>query len=383
VSRPLTIALVTSLPGWGGGEKWFLEAARALAARGHAVHVVGQPEGEIVRRARGAGLPAHGVRMHGILDPRTLWTLGRLLRRLGVQVAVTNQAREIRLVGLSQLGRRGFRLVARRGSPDPIKDNWHFRLVYTHLVDRLLINCRALVPRVCDTAPWFDRGKVTVLPNGVDAAALAAAAAPDRLRRELALPAGGLVIAMVGEVGPRKDQRTLLRALAVWRRRGRPGARGRPVTLLLAGEGDALPRLRRETRELGLDAMVRWLGFRRDAADVLAAADVVALPSREEGFPNTLLEAMALGRAVVATPVDGIPELVIDGETGLLVPVGDPERLAAALARLLGDDALRRRLGEAGRERVRREFDQAAMMDRLERLLHGLVDGAPAAPPPA
>ncbi len=371
----VSLALVTSLPGWGGGEKWFLAAARAMADRGHRVCVVGQPDGEIVRRARDAGLRAYGVRMRGILDPRTLWALGRLLRREGIQVAVVNQAREIRLVGLSQLGRRGFRLVARRGSPDPIKDNWHFRLVYRHLVDRLIVNCEALVPRVCGDAPWFDRGRLVVLPNGIDAEALAATARPGRIRAELGIPSADLVVAMVGEVGERKDQRTLLHALALWRRRGRPGARGRQVVVLLAGEGEALPALRRETRELGLDDMVRWLGFRRDAVDLMADSDLVVLPTREEGFPNTLLEAMALGRPVLTTPVDGIPELVRDGETGLLVPPRDPAALADGLARLLGDDDLRRRLGEAGLRRVRDHFSEREMMDRFERLIVELADG--------
>jgi len=365
-----SIAFVTSLPAWGGGEKWFLDAARAMASRGHRVLVVGQPGGEIVRRARAAGLDARGVAMAGILDPRTLWTLGRLLRRERIRVAVANQAREIRLVGLSQLGRAGFRLVVRRGSPDPIKDNWHFRLVYTHLVDRLIVNCRALVGKVCDGAPWFDRRKVSVIPNGIDAEDLRRAADPDAARATLDLPAGAHVMSMVGEVGPRKDQETFLRGIARWRR---AGARVDAV-FLIAGDGPPgeTKRLRALGAELGLDdGTVRWLGFRDDVPSLLAASDIVVLPSREEGFPNTLLEAMALGVPVIGTPVDGIPELVVDNVSGLLVPVGDEAALAGALARLLDDAELRRTMGAAAANRVRSSFDQAAMMDRVEAVLAG------------
>lgn len=366
----LSVAFVTSLPGWGGGEKWFLEAARAMAARGHRTLVVGQPGGEIVGRARAAGLDARGVAMAGILDPRTLWTFGRLLRRERVDVAVVNQAREIRLVGLSQLGRRGFRLIARRGSPDPIKDNWHFRLVYTHLVDRLILNCRALEAPVCGGAPWFPRDKSCVIHNGVDVAALRRAADPEAARADLGLPAGARVVSMVGEVGPRKDQATFLRAIA--RRRRLDAAVG--VVFLIAGAGppDEEDRLRALTAELGLDdGTVRRLGFRDDAPSLLALSDVVVLPSRQEGFPNTLLEAMALGTAVVATPVDGVPELVADGVDGLLVPVGDEMALADALTRLLTDDALRRRLGAAAAATAHDRFGQAAAMDLLETVLAG------------
>ena len=365
-----TIAFVSSLPGWGGGEKWFLDAARALHVRGRRVLVVGQPGSELVARAAAAGLRTAGVRMAGILDPRTLWTLGRLLRREGVRLAVTNQAREIRLVGLSQLGRRGFRQIARRGSPDPVKDVWHFRLVYRHLVHRLIVNCEALVPRVLDGAPWFDRRRVVVLPNGVDADALNREAAPGRLASELGLSPDTHVVVMAGEIGPRKDQETLLRAAALWRERSRRAGAAIDVVFLIAGAGPPSEerRLRALTRELGLDdGTVRWLGFRRDVPSLLALAELLALPTREEGFPNTVIEAMALGVPVVATPVDGIPEVITDGETGLLVPPGDPEALAAALARLLGDPPLRARLAAAAAGRVRTEFDHERLMDRLRR----------------
>lgn len=369
MDRPTTIAFINALPGWGGGEKWFLHAAAALDARGWRALVVGQPEGELVRRARERGLAVRGLPMHGIADPRTLWAMGRLLRREGVRLAFANQAREIRLAGVSQLGRRDFRLIVRRGSPDPIKDVWHFRLVYTRLVDRLLVNCEALVPRVCDPAPWFDRAKVRVIPNGADAAALRAAADADRARAGLDLPPGTPVIAMIGEVGRRKDQATLLEALARL-------APDRDFTVLVAGEGPDRPALERRTADLGLIGRVRWLGFRSDVPDLMAASDLLVLPTREEGFPNTLLEGMALGLPVVSTPVDGIPELVVHGETGLLVPPQDAPALAAALAALLDDPARRRALGEAGRRRAETEFDQERIMDRVEALVRETLTGA-------
>jgi glycosyltransferase involved in cell wall biosynthesis len=363
---PLNVAFVASLPRWGGGEKWFLEAAAALAARGHRVLVVGQPDGELVRRAAGCGLHAVGVDMHGIADPRTLWTLGRLLRREGVRIAVTNQAREIRLVGLSQLGRRGFRLVARRGSPDPVKDVWHFRWVYRRLVDRLILNCAALGPRVLADASWFDPTRVRILHNGVDPEALNRAAEPGRVAAELGLAPGAQVVVMVGEVGPRKDQETFLRALA---RLDDP-----TLTTLVVGDGPEpeVRRLRGLTAALGLDDRVRWLGFRRDVPSVIALADLLVLPSREEGFPNTLLEAMALGVPVVATPVDGVPELIDDGVHGRLVPPGDPAALADAVRGLLDDPALRRALATAAADRVRREFAQDVVMERFEGMLREL-----------
>ncbi len=128
-----------------------------MSARGHRVLMVGQPGGEIVARAAAAGLRTVEIPMHGVGDVRTLWSLARLLRREDIRVAFTNQAREIRLIGLSQLGRRDFRLIARRGSPDPIKNVWHYRWVYERWVHRLVINCRAWCRRSRRTRPGFRR----------------------------------------------------------------------------------------------------------------------------------------------------------------------------------------------------------------------------------
>jgi glycosyltransferase involved in cell wall biosynthesis len=257
--------------------------------------------------------------------------------------------------------------VARRGSPDRIKDNWHYRLVYEKAVDRLVCNCAALAATICDPAPWFDRARLRVIPNGVDAATLeaAAAAAGGRagMRRKLGLAETQIVVACVGEVGWRKGQEILL-AAAAHLRAAHPQA-----VYLIAGDGDGRAELQQRAASEGLQDVVRFLGFRDDVPGLLAASDVLVLPSRREGFPNTLLEGMALGLPVVATCADGIPELVQDGVTGALVAIDDESRFTAEVARLLADPGLRRRRGEAGRERAHRDFAQARVMDEVEACL--------------
>jgi len=359
----VSIAFVNSLPGWGGGEKWFLEAATAMTERGHRVCIVAQPESILLGRAQERGLRSFGVAMHGIVDPRTLLRLGWILRRERIRVAVASQAREIRLLGISQFGRPGFRMIARRGSPDPIKDVWHFRWVYQRWVRRLIVNAESLVSSVCDGAPWFDRSRLVVLHNGIEVDAYRASASAERARRALNIRNDRPVVSMVGEVGWRKDQETFVRAIAAIAPRC-------DALFLIAGDGPERSRLEAESRELGLsEDRLRWLGFRDDIPDLLALSDLVVLPSREEGFPNTLLEAMALGRCVVATPVDGIPELVVDGGTGILTPMADPEQLAAHILEVLGDRERRELLGDAGQARVRREFSQRGKMDQLDALI--------------
>jgi glycosyltransferase involved in cell wall biosynthesis len=179
-----------------------------------------------------------------------------------------------------------------------------------------------------------------VIHNAVDVASFSAL---DRLR-------GIPQVISIGRFAFPKDFATLVEALA---------ATQADYRAAFVGEGPLLPEIAVTIRQRGLTERIDLLGNRGDVPGVLASADVFVLSSRSEGFPVSILEAMAAGLPVVATDVGGIAESVIDGETGLLVPPGDPGALAAALDRLLADSALRQRLGAAGRERVRRHFDLA------------------------
>jgi glycosyltransferase involved in cell wall biosynthesis len=145
------------------------------------------------------------------------------------------------------------------------------------------------------------------------------------------------------------------------------------VTLAIVGDGPLREGLKRQAASLGLADRVRFLGFRHDLRYVLQATDVVILPSLKEGLPIALLIAMAEGRPVVASSVDGIPAFVHDGETGLLVPPRDPARLAGAIGRLLDDRALAARLGRAGRGLVAREASVKKTAARVDELLLSAV----------
>ena len=182
-------------------------------------------------------------------------------------------------------------------------------------------------------------GETYVIPNAVDVAA-----AP-RSTSQRQPP----IIVTVGRLKAPKDPLTLVRAL------GRLPAGSFEARIV--GEGPQREALERELRALGLTERVHLLGERRDVPRLLAAADVFVLATRSEGHPVSVLEAMAAGLPVVASRVGGVPEQVVDGETGVLVDPGDPDALATALARLAADPSLRRRMGDAGRTRAEERFD--------------------------
>src|SRR5690606_35395203 len=204
------------------------------------------------------------------------------------------------------------------------------------------------------------RVPVDVVVHGTDPAlARTGAGARDAARARLGLDPAVPVVGTVGNFTAKKDQATLLRAVA-----GLAGG-ARPPVLVLVGLGPMEDDLRALAGRLGLAERVLFTGSRDDVPDLLPGFDVFALSSRFEGLPIALLEAMGTGVAPVETRVGGIPEVITDGEDGLLVDAGDPGGLAAALERLLEDGDLRARLGAQARARAG-DFDLAAAVRRTE-----------------
>lgn len=183
-----------------------------------------------------------------------------------------------------------------------------------------------------------------------------------RVPAEWNIPDEVPVIASVGRVDEQKDPVMLLNAAAIVLREVKD------AVFVFAGHGPLLERCRAHAKELGIERSIRWIGWIPDVRPLLARMDVLALASRWEGMPNVALEAMACRKAVVATAVGGTPEVVVHDQTGLLVPPGDSDAMAAALIRVLRDSALRAEMGRRGRARVEQEFTVSQMVDRNQRL---------------
>ena len=209
---------------------------------------------------------------------------------------------------------------------------------------------------------------VETLYHGVDLRRLEAGAGGAEVRRELGIPRKAPLVGTVGNFTPKKAHADLVEAFALLRREA-PAAR-----LVFVGLGPLEAELRERVARLGLDDAVVFAGFRTDAPRLAAAFDVFVLPSRFEGLSIALLEAMALGRAVVATRVGGNAEVIEDGVSGVLVKAGDRRALAAEVAALLNDAPRRRELGEEARRRAAR-FDIGVAAARMEEVYGRLLDG--------
>lgn len=204
--------------------------------------------------------------------------------------------------------------------------------------------------------------RVRVIPNGIDVTV--PRRTPNRALRDAISPPDHALVLAVAQLRPHKGHAVLLQALRML-----PG-----VALGVVGEGPERERLERLARGLEIVNRVQFLGFRNDVGDLLAVADVVVLPSESEGVPLAVLEALLAHRPVVATDVGGLPTVLVDGVTGLVVPPRNPDALAAAIRRILDDRAFGARLGAAGGRLVRDRFSAERMVARIELLYRETLD---------
>jgi glycosyltransferase involved in cell wall biosynthesis len=202
----------------------------------------------------------------------------------------------------------------------------------------------------------IERARIEVVHDGVNTSAIDRTPEVDA-HGAFWLPKGAPLVGNIAALAPHKGQKHLVAAAAKVVREI-PDAR-----FLILGEGELRGHLEKQIKDLGLERHLFLGGFRADAVGLLKSFDVFAMSSVTEGLGSVLLEAMTCRRAIVATRAGGIPEAVVDGETGLLVPPGDDTALAAGIVRLLKDPVLRERLGEAGRTRVESAFSVSKMVE--------------------
>jgi len=355
VSAPARVLLLTGAASPGGLHRHLQILAEGLVRRGVAVHVVlpkAQGADTVARACAAAGGTVTRLAVAGKTDLAGWRALRGLTARTGADVVHVHLSSPVEafpaLLALRAGGAR--RIVTTEHAPTwfPLRRPW------SRAAKRLVGRGVAAVIAVSEADAAFLRAafgvpanKLRVVRNGVplDGYGMDRAEA----RRACGLPEDGFLVGYLGALEDKKGVADLLRAADC------AGVRG--LRVALAGEGSLRSALAART-----DGLV--LGPLSDPRPFLRSLDVFAFPSHQEALPLAVLEAMAAGLPLVATRVGGIPEAVEDEETGLLVPPRDPERLAAALRRLAEDPALARRLGEAARARVCREFSAERMVEQ-------------------
>jgi L-malate glycosyltransferase len=353
--RAVTIRVlhVDTERGWRGGERQALWLAAELAERGH-VSVVAARAGEpLAARATAAGLTVVHCGPANELDPIAAWRLRREISARRIDVVHAHTAHAVSVGAMATLGTRVPLVVSRRVDFH-LRRNAGTRWKYGRA--SVVVAISNAVADVL-AGDGVARDRIAVVPDGVDLRRVVEAAPAETLAACGVTPDRPLVVQVAQLVG-HKDPVNFVRAIA------RVTRAGTKVQALLVGDGPLRDAVASEVERLELGDTVRLTGYRTDADSLLAAANVACLSSREEGMGSVLLDAMAFGRPIAATRAGGIPEVVVDGESGLLADPENPEALGAAIARLVNERALAERLAEGGRRRVR-EFSVERMTDRM------------------
>jgi glycosyltransferase involved in cell wall biosynthesis len=337
--------------GLGGGETQVLGLVRHLAAHGLHQTVAADPRGVLTGAVAALGVRAEPLRIRNHLDLAAGRRLAGLLVRDRYDIVHFHTARAHAMSAFLGRSSQTRRVVTRR-MDYPLRGGWYARWLYNRAVDAVVAISEGVGAVL--VAGGVEAARIHVIPSGVEAEGFATSDAlrvAERARRGLA--ADELVVAVIAALEERKGHTVLLDAVATL-----PDLR---LRVLCAGAGSRAAALAARRDALGLGERVTFLGLIRDVAGLLAAADVVVMPSLQEGLGVAALEAMAAGRPLIASRVGGLPEAVGDEVAGLLVEPGDAPALAAALRRLAGSPAAARALGEAGRARVRARFSMEAM----------------------
>ena len=317
--------------------------------------LIAHGEGELYRRAsEGPDLVPLAPRSE--VDLSTAWKLSRILRQWHPQILHAHDPHAVAMAALA----------LSFGAPDPCP-----RLVVSRRVDfhlqphsfsrwkyrqaHLFIAASDAIRAILED-DGIPSQQIVVVHDGIDVAKVSRLPTVD-MHTEFWLPHGAPVLVNVGALVGHKGQKHLIDAMPLVLR-DVPDAH-----LVIFGEGELRPALEKQIKDLHLDKHVLLAGFREDVLQLVKSADVFVMSSVTEGLGSTVLDAMAMQLPVVGTRAGGIPEAVVDGETGLLVALAQPPDMAAAIVRLLKDPALRERMGRAGQARVSAQFGVARMLE--------------------
>ncbi len=366
---------------WRGGQNQVLLTVNGLREMGHRATLVAHPDGELRRRAA-EGLDLIPIAPRSEADFPTAWRLSRVIKRLKPDIIHAHDPHGVAMASLalslsaSSLRNRAPALVASRRVDFHLKNN-SFSRWKNRQVDCFIAASEAI--RQMLIADGIPPGRTVTVHEGIDLDHVLAAPAVN-VHEAFWLPHGSPVVGNVAALVPHKGQRHLVEAAHLV-------VQHLPdVRFVILGEGELREHLERQIRDYHLEKHVLLPGFRTDVLGCIKGFDLFVMSSVTEGLGTSLLDAMACSKPIVATSAGGIPEVVEDSINGLLVPPRDHHAMAQAIERLLRDDGLRRRMGNAGLARLRERFtvermvaETAAVYARLAGRPHEADTASPSA----
>jgi glycosyltransferase involved in cell wall biosynthesis len=367
-TKPIRVLLFSNTTARYGVEEYILQLLHGFDRQLFSPHLACTPQlAELIRPDLPLDVQVFPLTLDSLTNCAGAIRLGQILRKQKIQILHSHMFRASLFASpIGRLCRVPLILETSHG-----RELWRKGWIKSHFfIDRFAARFVDYVIAVSESTAQYlveekglPRGKIVVMRCAVNLKEFdPSRRAPDGLKRSLGFAEDDPVLVVLARLEPQKGHRVLLEAMPLILQE-HPNAR-----LVCVGDGALRAELEELVATKGLTRHVRFVGRRRDVREWLALADLTVLPSFHEGLPLAVIESLAAGRPVVATAVDGTPEVVLDGKTGLTVPAGDPGRLAEAVNRTLGDPLRARAMAQAGRELVLREFGVANLVDATQTL---------------
>ena len=359
----LRVALFTDLDVFAGTERYMLDLGCALSDLGVVVMIACPTPSSLAERACAEGLTVIPIPKAGLINRRAVKTLVELFRSDQLDIVHANNGRTSLASAMAVRQARKGRFVATQHFLDPEHvSHTGLKAAIFHAAHRWVSKYMAHCIAISEAARAgvlrrreAPEQKVTTILNGIRPLDPQQLSSPAQIRAELGITPETPLIVCAARLEREKDVQSLIAAMTEVK------AAFPDVRCVVAGQGAQQKMLTAQIQETGLQGTVQLLGFRKDAHALIQAGDIFVLPSFAEPFGLVILEAMALGRPVIATNAGGPREIVEEGVTGLLVPPSDPPALAAAIRRLFADRQSTETMGQRGLERFQARFTAARM----------------------
>lgn len=364
----LRILHTESSSGLGGQEYRVFSEAKEMGLRGHQVVIAAPENSDVSRLARQEGLCCEvipvGIRGWGLLLPLFL----KLIVKHQIQIIHTHGSQDSWMAALAGRFSSCQPVIVRtRHKSTPVSTSFRHALLYRRLPHAVTTTGEAVRQQLIDRN-GLDPAAVFSIPTGVDTRRFHPGFPNGAFKQALGIQAGQPVVGTVSFLRSEKGVDVLIDAMCLLKE-------DFPlVCCLVVGAGQERQKLLVQIRERNLERTVLLAGFREDIPELLKVMDVFVLPSLEEGMPQSLLQAMAMERAVVASSVGGVPEVIRNGKTGLLVPPRDSVALAHQIAWLLREPDRGRTMGQAGRQVILRHYSVESMVTKTEALYSSLLE---------
>lgn len=349
---------------WRGGQRQSLFLAKELKRKGLPFFFIVQPESPLHQKACEAELPVLPFKIRNEFDLPAILRLAWAMKRKKCLLVHFHDAHSAAVGSVAaSLAKVPFRIITRRVD-FPLKKNYFSRRKYMKNVDAIIAISEGVKKVLVEGG--VDPENVEVISSGIDFSSFeedsSALTSKDYLHREFSFAVDDYLVGIVAHLADHKGHQYLIQATKILKQQAPK------IKTIIVGEGPLSMELDRQVKELDVEDIIFFLGFRKDIPKILSSLDLFVLSSHLEGMGSSILDAMASRLPVVATKVGGIPEVVINGETGLLVPPRNPSALARAILRLYSDKTLASRLGQKGYELVHRKFSAEAMAEKVVRL---------------